>query len=56
MKNDNVKVNSAHKDKGISFKELMSKILKSKAIVNGILQNNNINLKVVDSCPKREKR
>lgn len=33
----------------------MSEILKSEAIVNGILQSNNINLKVVDSCPKREK-
>ena len=56
MKNDNVRVNSVYKNNGISFKDLMREILQSEVIINSILKSNNINLKVVDSCQKQEKR
>lgn len=56
MKINNVRVNAVYKNNGILFKDLMREILQSEVIINSILKSNNINLKVVDGCQKREKR
>ena len=56
MKEQNVKITPIYKNNGKSFKALMSEILQSEAILNSIFLSNNINLKVVNSCQKKNIR
>ena len=43
-----------YKNNGVSYKELMGKILQSEVILNGALKQKNLKMKVVSSCQKRK--
>lgn len=52
MKNDKFTVGSVYNHNGISYKDIMRDILQSEVIINEVLRQKNINLKVVNSCHK----
>lgn len=52
MKNDNFTVHSVYNHNGIAFAEIMRNILQSEVLINEVLEQKNLNLKVVNSCQK----
>ena len=52
MNNDKFSVHSVYNHNGMSYKDTMRDILQSEVLINGVLKQNNINLKVVNSCQK----
>ena len=52
MNNDKFSVHSVYNHNGMSYKDTMREILQSEVLINGVLKQNNINLKVVNSCQK----
>ena len=56
MKNSNIKINSVYKNNGISYADIMSEILQNEVLINNILRQENINLKVVNSCQIKDKK
>ena len=54
MKSDKYEIEYVYKNNGVSYKELMGKILQSEVILNGALKQKNLKMKVVSSCQKRK--
>lgn len=54
MKSDKYEIEYVYKNNGVSYKELMGKILQSEVILNGALKQKNLKKKVVSSCQKRK--
>ena len=54
MKSDKYEIEYVYKNNGVSYKELMGKILQSEVILNGALQQKNLKMKLVSSCQKRK--
>lgn len=54
MKSDKYEIEYVYKNNGVSYKELMGKILQSEVILNGALKKKNLKMKVVSSCQKRK--
>ena len=54
MKSDKYEIEYVYKNNGVSYKELMGKILQSEVILNGALKQKNFKMKVVRSCQKRK--
>lgn len=54
MKSDKYEIEYVYKNNGVSYKELMGKILQSEVILNGALKQKNLKMKVVSSCQKEK--
>ena len=54
MKSDKYEIEYVYKNNGVSYKELMGKILQSEVILNGALKQKNLKMKVGSSCQKRK--
>ena len=54
MKSDKYEIEYVYKNNGVSYKELMGKILQSEVILNGALKQKNLKMKVVSSWKKRK--
>ena len=54
MKSDKYEIEYVYKNNGVSYKELMGKILQSEVILNGKKKKKNLKMKVVSSCQKRK--
>lgn len=54
MKKSSIRVNSVFKDNDISYKQIMCEILQNEVLINSILEQENFNLKVVNSCQTKD--